>query len=43
MNISIKGDTYKFLKSLKGRNESFSDVILRFKEKKTTNGKCLLN
>ena len=34
VNISIKDDAYRFLKSLKGNNESFSEVILRFKEKK---------
>jgi predicted CopG family antitoxin len=33
-NISIRDDAYKFLKSLKKKDESFSDVILRFKEEK---------
>ncbi len=42
MNISIKEDAYKFLRSMKGRDESFSDVILGFKEKKTSNGKMLV-
>ncbi len=31
INISIKEEAYKFLKSLKHGEKSFSDVILRFK------------
>jgi len=31
INISIKEDAYEYLKSLKGRDKSFSDVILEFK------------
>ena len=42
INISIKDDAYRFLKTLKGKNESFSDVILRFKEEKKSDGKTLL-
>ncbi len=34
VNISIKEDAYRFLKSLKSGNKSFSDVILEFKDKK---------
>ena len=34
MNIAIKDEAYNFLKSLKAGDESFSDVILKFKEKK---------
>ena len=34
INISIKEEAYGFLKSLKTRDKSFSDVILGFKEKK---------
>ena len=33
-NISIKNEAYLFLRSLRGRDDSFSDVIMRFKEKK---------
>lgn len=33
-NISIKDEAYKFLKSLKTKDTSFSDVILEFKNKK---------
>lgn len=36
MNISIKDDAYAFLKSSKRKDESFSDVILRFKDRKRT-------
>ncbi|MAF36312.1 hypothetical protein CL622_04300 [archaeon] len=31
INISIKQEAYKFLKTLKTKNKSFSDVILSFK------------
>lgn len=34
MNISIKGEAYDFLSSLKSKNRSFSDVILEFKKRK---------
>jgi len=34
VNISLKEEAYNFLKSLRGENESFSDVILGFKGKK---------
>ena len=32
INISIKKEAYEFLKQLKGKKMSFSDVILRFKK-----------
>ena len=32
-NISIKKEAYEFLKSIKSREKSFSDVILSFKKK----------
>ena len=34
ITISINQEAYNFLKSLKAGDESFSDVILKFKEKK---------
>lgn len=34
VNISIREEAYNYLSSLKTRDESFSDVILKFKEKK---------
>lgn len=37
LNISIKKEAYDFLKSLKSKDESFSDVILELKEKKMEN------
>ncbi len=33
INISIKEEAYRFLKTLKIKNKSFSDVILGFKYK----------
>lgn len=42
VNIAIKDEAYSFLKSLKSKDESFSDVILKFKEKKATDGKALI-
>ncbi|MBU4069861.1 MAG: antitoxin VapB family protein [Nanoarchaeota archaeon] len=33
VNISIKKEAYNFLKSLKAKDASFSDVILEFKER----------
>ena len=33
VNIAIKKDAYQFLRSLKDKNKSFSDVILGFKQK----------
>lgn len=32
VNISIKNEAYKFLKSLKSREKSFSDVILELRD-----------
>ena len=32
MNISIKKEAYNFLKNLKSKDKSFSDVILGFKK-----------
>ena len=34
ITISINQEAYNFLKSLKAKDESFSDVIFKFKEKK---------
>ena len=34
VNISVKEEAYRFLKSLKAKDESFSEVILKFKERK---------
>ena len=34
MNISIKKDAYEFLKKMKTKDQSFSDVILGFKKEK---------
>lgn len=33
VNIAIKEEAYRFLKSMKSENESFSDVILHFKDR----------
>ncbi len=41
MNISIRDEVYKFLKSLKSKNKSFSDVILELKQKKSSKDKIL--
>lgn len=32
INISIKEEAYDFLKNLKDKNKSFSDIILSFKK-----------
>ncbi|MBI2664352.1 antitoxin VapB family protein [Candidatus Woesearchaeota archaeon] len=32
MNIAIKKEAYDFLKTLKSRDQSFSDIILSFKK-----------
>ncbi|MBU1252007.1 MAG: antitoxin VapB family protein [Nanoarchaeota archaeon] len=43
INISIKEEAYRFLKSLKERDKSFSDVILEFRsEKNKRSGKSLI-
>lgn len=42
VNIAIKEEAYSFLRSLKAKDESFSDVILRLKLKKAVNGKALI-
>ena len=44
VNISIREEAYEFLRSLKRKDKSFSDVILNFKneEKKDRSGKSLL-
>ena len=34
-NISITEDTYRFLKMLKGRDKSFSGVVLELKNSRT--------
>lgn len=33
INISLKKEAYEFLRSLKNRDKSFSDVVLEFREK----------
>ncbi len=46
MNISIKKDAYNFLKSLKFKDESFSDIILELKEQymqKKGSKDCIMN
>lgn len=42
VNIAIKGEAYEFLDSLKGKDRSFSDVILSFKQKKKGDTKEIL-
>ena len=43
VNISVKDDAYRFLKSLKREGKSFSDVILEFRGKRNErSGKSLL-
>lgn len=42
INISIKKEAYDFLKSLKERDRSFSDIILEFKERRRGTTKDLL-
>ena len=45
VNISIRKDAYNFLKALKTKDKSFSDVILELKDKKRNgfgDGKSLL-
>ena len=42
VNISIKKEAYEYLKSLRRKDESFSDIILEFKEKKRGTAKDLL-
>ena len=44
VNISVREEAYEFLKSLKSREKSFSDVILEFKKDDKTNrsGRSLL-
>ena len=32
INISLRGEAYEFLKSRKAKDQSFSDVVLEFKE-----------
>ncbi|MEK6812880.1 MAG: antitoxin VapB family protein [Nanoarchaeota archaeon] len=34
INISLKEEAYEFLKALKSKEKSFSDIILEFKEEK---------
>jgi len=41
MNISIKKEAYEFLKSLKTKDKSFSDVVLELRKQKTS-GKNIL-
>ena len=35
VNISIKEEAYRYLKSLKDKNKSFSDIILEIKKKES--------
>jgi len=44
INISLTKEAYNFLKMLKGRDKSFSEVVLELKEKdaKKCTGKSLL-
>ena len=35
INISLKKEAYEFLRSLKSRERSFSDVILEFKDNRS--------
>jgi len=34
INISLTEEAYKYLKMLKGRDKSFSDIVLEFKDTK---------
>ncbi len=38
VNISIKEEAYQYLKMLKGKDKSFSDVIIEMKENRTEKG-----
>ena len=38
VNISIRDEAYKFLKTLKGNDRSFSDVILEMSNKESDKG-----
>jgi len=38
INISIKEEAYQYLKMLKGKDKSFSDVIIELKDNKTGKG-----
>lgn len=42
VNISLKKEAYDFLNSLRKKNQSFSEVILEFKEERKFTGKDLL-
>lgn len=44
INISLRKEAYEFLKALKSREKSFSDVVLEFKERSNAlrSGKALL-
>ncbi len=37
-NISLKKEAYEFLKALKSKNKSFSDVVIELKKKNAKNG-----
>ena len=41
VNISLKKEAYEFLKSLKSKDQSFSEVILEFKGQKSNREKIL--
>lgn len=42
INIAIKEEAYDFLKSLKDRDKSFSDVILDFRDRRKGTAKDLM-
>lgn len=42
INISLKKEAYDFLNSLRGKDKSFSEVVLEFKEKKKGSKEVLL-
>lgn len=41
INISLKKEAYEFLKALKRKDKSFSDIILEFRENKSNKEKIL--
>ncbi|OGJ22193.1 hypothetical protein A3K73_06320 [Candidatus Pacearchaeota archaeon RBG_13_36_9] len=41
INISIKEEAYQYLKMLKGRDKSFSDVIIEMKKKESDSEKLM--
>jgi len=41
MNISLRKEAYEFLRLLKGKEKSFSDVVLEFRERKNNRNRIL--